>query len=502
MGLGLIAILVSFIAQRVFIEYLNVDYLGVNGLFTNIISMLAVVELGLGSAIVYHLYKPLADKDTNRINLLMGFYKKGYRVIALIVLLIGLGILPFLPLIVTDSNVPVNLNIIFLLFVGDAALSYMMSYKRSILYADQKNYVINMVRIGSLISLNIAQIIILALTQNYYLYIIIKIISTLAENAILNYLVSKRYPLLEKATEPLDSETKQDIFRKAKGLLFHKIGTLVIQGTDNIVISIFFGIQVVGLYSNYFLVLAAIGSMFTQISSAITASVGNLLLSKDSAKHYTVFKRIFFANFWIGAVAAIGFLVAIDSFIALWMGEEFILSIGVAVTLAVSLYLTLVRSTIHAFKTAAGIFHEDRYVPILEAVVNLVASLILLHIFGLAGVFMGTICSVLVVHLYSYPHFVYTKLFDRSYTDYYKEFFKFFTLAVALGALTYSIAASIPAPNTLLRFTYDVLSVLIVPNVILFLLYRRSDEYSYYIKLIKKMKNKLLRREQPHEDSR
>ena len=257
--LNLMSIIIGLISQKVFISSLGTEYLGINGLFTNIISMLGIVELGLGSAIIYNLYKPVADNNKEQIKSLMHFYKISYRIIAIIVMFIGLLIIPFLELIVKDANISENLIIIYLLFLTDIVCSYLLTYKRSILYAYQKNYIINIVHIGYLLCMNLFQILILIYTKNYYLFLIIKIAARIVENVILTKIANKLYPiLLEKDVTLLDAKTKDDIFTKIKALLLHKIGGFVVLGSDNIIISAFLGIKTVGLYSNYSMIINAV----------------------------------------------------------------------------------------------------------------------------------------------------------------------------------------------------------------------------------------------------
>lgn len=491
---SIVAIVVGFIAQRIFVQYLGIEYLGLNGLFTNIVSMLAVVELGVGLAITYSLYKPLAHNDTTTVKSLMQFYKKSYRVIAAIVAVIGLSVMPFLGLIVGDVSIRESIYFIYALFLLDVILSYLLTYKRSILYADQKNYIVNTVHTGYTVGVNILQIIVLVLTANFILYLLIKIGMRVIENIILNTIANKRYPLLkEKDVQPLDADIKQDIFTKIRALFFHKVGSFVVLGSDNIIISVFLGITTVGLYANYFLVLSAVTTLIGQVFSAITASVGNLLVTSSADKSYQVYRRVRFANFWLATVAATGILVAMDSFVRIWLGSEFILSVGVLVALCINLFLTLFRSSIGSFKEAAAIFHEDRFIPIVESVVNIVFAIIFLQFFGLAGVFMGTICSNLVLHLFSYPKFVYTRLFKKSYGEYFKEFFTYTFIAFIVGGVTYVAARSVAVDNDFLQFAANVAIALLVPNLVLWLLYRKSDRFDYFMDIFGKIKRKLRR---------
>jgi O-antigen/teichoic acid export membrane protein len=486
--MSIVVILVGFITQRIFVEILGLEHLGVNGLFVNIISMLGIVELGLGSAIVYHLYVPMSARDSDSIKTLIEFYKKGYRVIASVVAGIALSVMPFLGAIVGKVNIPESIYIIYLLFIMDVVCSYLLVYKRSILYADQKNYIINFVHIGYTLAMNGLQIAILLFMRNYYLYLIIKVIMRVIENVIITTIVNKRYPFLNNGEAlPIDDNIKQGIVKKIKALFMHKIGDFVVLGSDNIVISIFLGIKTVGLYSSYYLVTSALSSIISQAFTSVTASVGNLLVGNNHKKSFDIYNKVCFANFWLASVASIGFIVTMNSFVKIWLGDKYILSIGVLLALGLNLYLQLTRSGVGSFKDAAGIFYEDRFVPIVESVVNIVFSVVLLQFFGLAGVFMGTICSNLVLHLFSYPKFVYTRLFKRSYRDYYIEFIKYLIFALVAGVITFVISRTIVIDSMFAHFVINVALSVIVPSLLFYIIYRNSDEFIYFKNLIIKI---------------
>lgn len=488
----IVVIIAGFVSQKVFIDSLGLKYLGINGLFTTIISMLGIAELGLGSAIIYHLYKPMANHDQPLIKSLMNFYKKGYRIIALIVAAIGLLIMPFLGAIVGRVNISENIYIIYILFLLDTVCSYLLAYKRSILYADQKNYVVNGVHTGYVVGMNGLRIALLLITRSYYLYLIIKIITRIIENLIINIIIVKRYPFLNSGKVlPIEPMIKNDIIKKTKALFIHKIAAFVVLGSDNIVISMFLGIKTVGLYSNYYLVIDAMMYIISQAFISITASVGNLLITDDYNKSFEIYKKIRFANFWLVSVTSIGFFVSINPFIMIWLGNKYVVSIGVILALGINLYLQLARSVTNSFKEAAGIFHEDRFVPIAESIVNIVFSILLLQYFGLAGVFMGTICSNLVIHLFSYPKYVYTKLFKRRYQDYYVEFVKYLVLVTVAGLITYITSRAITINNVLINFIINVGLSTIIPSIIYYFIYHKSREFVYFKNLIKTIFTKI-----------
>jgi O-antigen/teichoic acid export membrane protein len=482
---SIILILIGLLSQRIFAMSLGVEYLGINGLFTNIITMLGIVELGLGSAIIYHLYRPFAEHDSARIKSLLHFYKIGYRAVAAIIAAIGLLLIPFLPAIVGDITIPINITAVYTLFLADVVISYLLTYKRSLLYADQKSYLVNLAHLMSMVVMNTAQIAILIITKDFYLYLIIKIVMRIVENLSINAMVNNRYKFInEGAHQPVDAATKQDIFKKIKALFMHKIGTFIVLGSDNIIITVFFGITTVGLYSNYYLVIAAISIIIGQAFAAVTASVGNLLITSSVKKSYAVYKNVRFANFWLATVATTGMLTAMSSFVAVWLGQGYVLALGVLLALSTNLYLHLTRSTIASFKEAAGIFHEDRFVPLFESLVNIVLSIIFLHYFGLAGVFMGTICSNLVLHLFSYPKYVYTRLFELGYKSYYLQFVKSLAIATTIGAATFALSRIITIENPMLQLTFNIALSLLVPNIILYAMFRDSTEFIYFKHLI------------------
>jgi len=482
---NIVTIIIGLLAQAIFIKIMGIEYLGLNGLFTNIISMLGIVELGIGSAIIYNLYKPIAINDVETIKSLMNFYKKSYNIIGIVVLTIGLIIIPFLPLIIEDVTVKINVPLIYILFLLDIVFSYFLSYKRSILYASQKNYLINLIHIGYTILLNIGQLLMLFYTKNYYLYLIVKIIVRIIENLIITYIVNKEYSYLKEDAKKLYPTIEKDIIKKVKALFFHKIGGFVVLGTDNIIISKFLGLVSVGLYSNYYMIINAVQTLFSQALVALTPSVGNLLVKENKNKTFEVFKKIRFMNFWIATFTSVCILNMMQQFITIWIGEEYLLDDIVLIVLVFNLFQKLMRSTYQTFKEAAGIYYEDRFVPLLESLINIIVSIIGVKLIGLAGVFIGTIISGFVLWFYSYPKYVYKKLFDRSYKDYLKETLGYIILFIVISYLTYYINNIYLVNNIYFEFVKNILIAIIVPNILMLLVFIKNDNFKYYIQLIK-----------------
>lgn len=493
---SVVTMICGFVAQAIFIRILGAEYLGLNGLFTNILTILSFFELGIGNAIAFHLYKPIADNDTDKVKSLMQFYKRAYNIISVLVFSFGLILIPFLDLIVGETTIDVNIYVIYLMFLISTASSYTLTYRRNLIVANQKNYINNIIHIIYIIALNFFQLLLLYLTKNYYLYLGIKIICQFLESLVCYMIATKMYPILKsKDIKRLNKETKKDIFTKVKGLIFHKASYSIVCGTDNIIISSFFGIVTVGLYTNYNMIIGSVNNLFTQIISSTTASVGNLLVSKksDNAK-FSVFKKMRFINFWLTTFSAIGILVIMDSFIKIWVGAQYVLPTTVLVVLVINYYQKVMRNTYATFKDAAGIWVEDKYVPLIESILNIILSIILLKIFGLSGVFLGTILSGFAIWGYSYPKFVYKKLFNRSYKDYAKETIGYILLFALIAAFTFYISRLIVFNNIWLQFISNTVVSLIIPNVILFIIFRKTDNFKYLMELIHKLLAKLKKR--------
>ncbi len=488
-----VSMLLGFISQAIFVKTLGTEYLGVNGLFTNIISMLGVVELGIGSAIIYNLYKPIAEDDKETVKSLMKFYKKCYRIIALIIFILGLLIIPFLNIIVGETTISNNqILLIYILFITDIVFSYLLTYKRSILYAYQKNYIIDIIHIIYLFVFNIIQIIILLYSRNYILYLIFKIFMRLLENIIITIVANKKYTYItEKNCINIDKRIVSDIVKKVKGLVIHKIGVFFVAGTDNIIISSFLGVATVGLYSNYNLIISAIDTIINEIFASFKSSIGNLLVTSNEEKTYEVYKRLKFLNFWFAMMSSIGIFVVMESFITVWIGKEYILPKFVLFALTTNNFIYVTKTCTSNFQEAAGIFYEDRYIPIIESIVNISFSIIFLKIFGLAGVFLGTACSHLITHIYTYPKFVYQGIFKKKYSQYFKDMSKYVYISILAGICTYIISQIIIVKNILLEVIINVFIVLIIPNIFIIIFFHKTAEFKYYVNILKNIWNKV-----------
>lgn len=483
-------ILFNFAGKTVLIRVMGDQYNGVSGLFANVISVLAIAELGIGSAIVYNLYKPVKENDIAAVKSLMKFYKKCYHVIAVVVLAAGLGILPFVRFFVVDVLVKESVYVLYLFYLADSVVSYFFAYKRSLIYVYQKNYIISIFDVLYNLTLQVCQISVLLLTRNFLIYLFVMVICRITENICIHIYANKKFSFLsDKDAEPISDNVKKDIVTKVKGLLFHNIGTYVVMGTDNILISRLVGIIEVGFYSNYNAVLGPLASILKQAVSAVQASVGNLLVEKDYDKNYLIYRRLELVNFWLYSAVSISVFYEIQYFITIWLGDRYLFSNAAVFCLALNFWQTGMRNAPSVFKGAAGIFYEDRVVPLIESIINIIASIFLALQFGIIGIFLGTFISSLCLFFYSYPFLVYKKVFNRSPKEYFISLAVFAIEWLLIFALMGAVAGVydriITIDNRIIDFIVRGVTLFVSANIVLFIIYGRSAEFKYYIDLVK-----------------
>lgn len=487
-------ILFGIISRKVLLSFMGIEYQGINGLFSNILSILGIAELGIGTAIIYHLYKPLQENNIPLISSIMKFYQICYRYIAVFLTTIGLLFTIHLDFFIGENNLPINLTVVYILMLADVVASYTLTYKRSILYADQNNYIVSLADTGNIILCNLVQMFLIATTRNYFVFLSVKIVFRILENIIINFITNRRYPFLKKQSpQPLEKNIVRDIKQKVKGLLFHKIGTFVVNGTDNIIISKFINVASVGLYSNYSYIITSITGLFGQIINATTAGVGNLLVSATSSKKFQIFNELQVLNLGLTNFTTTSIFIICDSFISLFFGKQYVLPQSVVIVICFNYALTCLRSVYGIFKSAAGIQYEDRFVPIFEAALNLIASLILVKKIGFAGVFLGTSISNLCVFCYSFPKFIYRGVLKGKLKDYYQQLLTYLMFIVFNCCLSKYICNIIVFNTISLQFIFNIAVALFIPNIIFWLFYHKCPEMKYLLKRIQSIKEFILK---------
>jgi O-antigen/teichoic acid export membrane protein len=495
-GNTFIITILSFFARKIFVEVLSTYYLGLNGLFTNLISMLSLAELGIGTAITFSLYEPLANDNKEKIKALMQFYKKAYYIIGGIIFSSGFILSFFLDYIVKESERGSGyLQLVFILFLLNTSITYLFSYKRTLITADQKKYKLIPYLTGFRAILIIAQSIVLILTQNFILYLITRIIVTLIENLVINSYINKKYMFINgKLNKDLPNSEKNTIQDNIKAMFFHKIGGFIVNGTDNILISAFINVSTVGLYSNYGLVINTVKSFLMNIFRSMTASFGNLIAKENEDKQIEVFNQFYFLAFWVFNWASLCLYILINPFIELWLGHEYLINQKIINIVLINFYLFGIRVPLDVVKTSAGIFVQDKYVPLIESFVNFIVSIVLVQYWGLIGVFIGTLASNVLVQVWYRPLIVYKYVFKTSSLVYFKKYLKYF-LTLLLNIIIMSmIKNSWFYKINYLNFIYLMFICFIIPNLVILLLFYKNDNFirskNMIINLFRNLKNK------------
>ena len=477
-------LILNFILRKIFVIELGMDNLGVQGLFSNMITVLSLAELGIGSAIVYSLYKPLAEKDEEKIRQIMHLYHKAYTVIAGIVFLLGICLIPFLQVIVKEhGNVP-HLKLIYMLYVMNATATYLLSYKRSIIIADQKAYVVNLIDNGFLILTVIVQCIFMILTKSFVVYMMVQIALTVIKNILITIEAHRRYPLLKiKAKEKLPKAEMGLLYKNINALFLYKISSVVITATDNIIISTFLGVRMVGIYSGYSLIIQGVTNLLVQMFNALTASVGNLSLEDDKEKRYFIFNIIELFSFWCYGFCTVCLWQLLNPFITCWLGEEYLLNNGVVALLVLIFYISGMLTSLRVFRNGFGLFRQGKMRPVVESIVNIAVSIVLVQKLGLVGVFLGTIISRLTVTFWLDPHVVFKYALERHTAPYYKRYVVRLGILLGIMGITTGICSFITLTG-IWEIALKLVICLIVPNVIYLMIYGRSKEFRYGLKAV------------------
>lgn len=477
-------IVVTFFARKVFVLVLTQEYLGLNGAFSSILSMLSLAELGIGGAITYSLYRPLAERNEKQIAARMALFRRAYWTIGLAVALLGGGLTPFLPVMIRDLPDIPYIDLIYMLFVLNTSLSYFCSYKQSLIIADQRQYITTTCRLGLNILLQLAQALFLLLTRNYFVYLGLQIGTTLLENLILSHIANQLYPYIRtNRREKVDPAAKEEIIKNTKAMVSHKVGGIVVFGTDNLLISYFVGVVAVGLYSNYSMIAEALKSIYGQFFSALTASIGNLGVTADSKQVITVFCRLNFAGNWLYGFSAVCLTVLLNPFIELWLGTDYLFSQTIVCLIALNFYVSGMRQAVLTFRDAEGLYWYDRHKPIAESIINLAVSAILAVPFGVAGIFMGTFVSTMATCFWIEP----VVLFKYGLRTSVKPFFRDYAVNTLITLLTTAVVWYLCAilPGTGLPLFIAKMAVCaVVGNLGYLLAYCRRKEFHYFWKLL------------------
>lgn len=476
-GAQLIIILLNFINRTFFIHYLGAEYLGLSGLFSNILSMLSLAELGIGVAISFSLYKPLQEQDIRKTKALMSFYQLAYNVIGVVILGLGLCLVPFLDRLIKNRPDIPNFTLIYLLFLANSVVSYFFTYKRSLLSADQKEYLNTINRTLFSIIQCAGQFIVLVFTRNYLLYLLVVIICTIGSNIRISYQCDKLYPYLKVNQERLTKEETKTLLKYVGAQLSHKVGGIVVSGTDNVLTTALVngGLVIVGLYSNYLLLINTIKSVITMFFTAVTASVGNLNAECNTDKSKEVFDKMFFLNMCFYGISTCCIYNLANDFIRLWIGEDYLLSTGILTVIVSNYYISGMRQTCQTYNTTLGLFWNDRFKPWIEALINLVSSVALARYYGFMGILLGTLISTVTTSFWVEPYILYKHGFNMRLGDYFIRYGQYTAAILFATGLAFFLTGFMVVNSFAMWIVKAILVGMISVCAIVLCFYRKSE---------------------------
>jgi len=495
-----VTVILRFFVRFIFIYTIGTEYLGLNSVFTSIISMFSLAEMGFNLTVGTMLYKPLAENDVKKINSLINLTKKIFYTVGYVVLFGGCLLIPFIQHFISNSTISLlNLRIFYFIHVLSSSVSYFFTHKVVLISADQKQYIYKRTTTIFNLIMSGIQITLLLLFKNYIWFLVAQLLFSIIPNFVVSRIADKMYPYLkQKEVEKLTKEEKKDFYKKSFGAFFHKLGSIVVNATDSILISssALLGVVVLGKYSNYTLIFTSISQLAYLCISGAIASIGNLWVTSDKKKVLDVFKKLQFIQLWI-TVFCVACLFSLTQPVVETLGvflkEDLKLGFSIVIISCVNFYLSTMQTVINMFKNSKGLFWHDRYKAIAEAVVNLVVSIILMRFMGIIGVLLGTTISIVIVNVWYEPFVLFKHGFEansvkRYMTDYFRTYIFNVLLVIFVTAATFIPIYFLPSGVfwLILKFAIGV----IIPNVIMILIYWKSDKFKYCTNIVKSIVKK------------
>lgn len=485
---GLIAqvanVLLNFVVRMVFVRCLNEEYLGVNGLFSNILTVLSLAELGVGSAIIFNLYKPIAQNDKQEIAGYMNLYRKAYACIGAVVFVIGVAISPFLNYLIKDTPDIPHLTIIYYLFLCNTVCSYFFAYKKSMFTADQRDRVVSRYRFYFAIVKSAAQCAVLVLTGNFILYLVIQVICTFLENCAVSVKADKNYPFLkEYKKQKISREKLQAVITNVKATMIYKIGGVLLDGTDNIILSVMIGVTSVGKLSNYTLIVTSVTMIMQTVISSLTASIGNFVAKEDKSKHEGLLNNVTFVSFIFYGFSFVCLATLMTPFVELVFGAKYALNNGEVFVIALNFYIIGMMNSVWMFRTTMGLFVHGKYRPLISAGINIVVSVILAKYLGLLGVLLGTTISRVVTNVWFDPYIVYKHGLGKNPARYYLKWAKYFIISVfTFGAV--SLIFRIMPAGGIPAFTAKCFVAVCVIGIVFLVTTFKTKEFKFFVGVV------------------
>lgn len=468
----------GFIGRIVLTHTLSTTYVGVNGLFLELLNILSFSELGIGTAMAFTLYRPLAERDTALLRALIKYYHKVYNIVGIAIFCVGLCLIPAFPLLLKNGDRIPHLGLLFFIYLSCNVLSYPLLYKRTLLAADQKEYLLSRYLIGAQFVQYIAQIVLLLTTKSFLLYVLAGCLPLLAANILSARRINKLYAFLEDEREfPLSDENRKNVNRNILATTMQKIGAVAVNNTDILILSSMISVESVALYSNYSLICRGVDQILSSCFKGIVNSVGNLGAVRESDEQVRqVFHVALFINQWLYGFSAICLYELLSPFVSLCFGGEYVFPQSVVLILCVNVFVKGMRTAVQIFHDSLGLYWHDRYRTLAEAAINLLLSILLAQRLGIAGVFIGTLVSGLMTTFWMEPWVLYREGFHAPVRSYFLQY-AFYVVVCSVAWFATDICCGFVRGSLFARFAACILLCVSVPNLLFFICYFKTREF-------------------------
>lgn len=441
-------IIMPFAVRTAMIYYLGVEYTGLGSLFTSVLTVLSLAELGFSSAMVFSMYEPINKGDEEKVCALLNFYRLVYAVIGLAVLVVGLVLMPFLPSLISGS-VPggIDIYVLYGIYLANTVAGYFLfAHKVSLLTAYQRGDVVSKVGLATNVGMYSLQIVALVLTQNFYVYAALLPLSTIANNVACNVLSKRLFPSIS-CRGRLGRESIRDIAKRVSGVFLYKLSSTTRTSFDSIVISAFLGLAVLTQYQNYYMVVSSVSGMLAVVINAITASVGDGIVSKSREENYDDFRVFVFLYMSVAAVCAACLACLTQPFMRVWVGEDLAVADGLSMLFVLYFYVQTMGDIVYLYRTAAGLWWQDRVRPVVESVANIALNLLFVQVWGFAGVLLATVVTLVVINFGWGARILFKHYFRRGMGGYLVLQARQFAAALAACAVAYLACGFIDVPG-------------------------------------------------------
>lgn len=487
-----ILMLSNFITRSVFVDQLGLSMAGVDTTFKNFLQVLSLAELGLSTGLLYKLYKPIEEKNNREIKRVLNFYKQAYKVIAS-VFMGGAVVLAFVVnfFIEDTDKSPLYISFLFILYAGDTVASYLFANRKALIVADQNNYLVN--RNDAFIALItlISQVTLLYLTKSFIVYAVVKIVCRLIGASLIGNKFKKMYPEIakDKSKETITGDERKSLIKNMSAMLCHRIGGVSVTATGSAITSKMLGTVQAGIYGNYTIITTALMQLVTQVFNGVTASFGNIITVESKETIYKRFKLLYFFNYLIFSFFTVSVGVIVQPFMMLWMHGDpnSLFQNRTVVLLLCYFYIFGIRRVVLMAKDSAGLFRQDQWFAILEAVLNIVMSVVFVLWFkSVDGILLANILSMLIIPLWTQPYLVYKYVLNAKLSSYYVRYVIYFAMTAGIYVLTSLVANKLTTniSNLFVELIVRGVICVVIPNVVNVVVFARTQEFKDLLTLL------------------